>query len=100
MKQVAQFARNIVHSIGLLRNEVEKGEQIITQIEAIVTTVEKTTDFHGPDLASVEKCETFRFWLHLEAAKHFRGILDEWIKDAEAERARLRFKPGAKKLFD
>ena len=89
MRQLASDARNIRHCVA---GDMEDGSpKVITLIEAVITVMTKEMSFSGTGMVQVEKLETLRFEMSINAAKQLRDDIDKWITDAGAERASLGF---------
>lgn len=82
MRQLITDARNISHIVN--------NTEILTMLEAVITTVEKKMVFIGAGLVNEQFLETFRFSMTIQAAKELRDHLDDWILDAEEEHERVK----------
>lgn len=79
MEQLIITARNI--RVHLPDNDKER--VVEPEIEAVLTTMERSIEFVGASYANVEKMRTIRFTLNPEAARKFAQSLNEWAQDAE-----------------
>lgn len=74
-------ARNIRHSID--------GDDVESEIEAVLTVAERHAEFCGTDMVSTERLETIRFWLTPDAARKAADNLKEWAEVADSEADRI-----------
>jgi len=86
--ELVSDARNISHVVR------GGGTELITFIEAIVTTANRKITIGTTGHVVTEEFETLRFFMSIASAKVFRDDIDKWIESAEEEHARLTLAPA------
>lgn len=77
MQELIVTARNI--RVFLFDEE----NTVRPEIEAVLTTMERSVQFVGAGLSNTEKTNTIRFLLTPESARKFATSLNEWADEAE-----------------
>lgn len=83
MTELVCVARNIWHQIR--PGEDGGPPEIVPIIEAVLHLSRRTGEYRGIGLSMIERIETIRFSMTLEAARKLRDNLDDWIDAAEDE---------------
>lgn len=71
------------HNIRVFLCEEDKDAPVRPEIEAVLTTMEKSFQFVGAGLSSTEQTKTIRFSMSPEGARQFAKSLEEWANEAE-----------------
>jgi hypothetical protein len=81
MQSLIGTARNIRLFLG---RKTDGGTVLVPEIEAVLTLSEICHEPKDQTIVPVERINTLRFTMNLEAAKLLSESLDNWIEEAES----------------
>ena len=99
VEQLICTARNIRIHIPVQDEDADRAP-LESEIEAVLTVMDRTIEFAGSGLINMEKTRTIRFVMNVKAARKFAESLKEWADDAEKKTAEINDALGLLPLED
>jgi hypothetical protein len=88
MEQLICTARNI-RVFLCEEDEDKKTSPVRPEIEAVLTTMDRTIQFVGAGLSNTEQTKTIRFTMSPEGARKLAQSLNEWADEAEEKAEKI-----------